>query len=388
MAMKQDKEIVWKKRGIIIGALGVIVAMSELFSSTPSIAMLIVGLVAFAVGVILAGRDYLKYQDMLIAEKKKVRAAKKALLECEERVAHQQEQIQQSNGYKEQERANCEESPTSVLGRLQLSEAIKERVISEHEDILTKQKEWLELTQKYKDLFDEVLQSIPRSEIVVGEKVNRNKEIDFPDINFKNITRRTNISKLFPLVVIDIETTGLKATADIIEVAAIKFSEGFKAESCISMLCKPRKPIPEEATEVNGITDDMVKDCPNFSQIAANVTAYIKDCTIVGHNLDFDIKRLFISGVALPEKVSYFDTLKLARYVLKAENSKKYNYKSEQYEEVEDWDITDYKLDTLCEHYGIYRNDTHRALSDCLATARLFESLIEDKTAVERGEFA
>lgn len=337
MPNKQKKKGTWKKRGIIISAFALILIAGELLSSL-NIPILIIGLIVFIGGAILAAHDYLEYQKMLIAEKKKVKAEKKALLER-----------------KEQLRKEIEESEARRAA----------------------------LVQQSKEIFDKLLQSIPRREFVVSEKVNRNKEIDYPDISFKNITRKTNISKLFPLVVIDIETTGLEATADIIEVAAIKFNEGFTAESCISMLCKPRKPIPAEATEVNGITDDMVKDCPSFSQIAASVTEYIKGCSLVGHNLDFDLKRLFISGVTLSENVSYFDTLKLARYVLKAENRKKYNYKSEQYEDVEDWDVTDYKLDTLCEHYGIYRNDNHRALSDCLATEKLFESLIDEKTAIE-----
>lgn len=346
MAKKQDNRVVWKKRGIIIAVLGAIVAIGELFSSSLEIAMLIIGFVVFVGGVALAGFDYLKYHDMLRAEKKKARAAEK-----------QREQDQKE--YEERQTQRQKEYEQWQAKRLERIETIKAE-------------------------FNAELSVIPRCDITVGERVNRNRASDMPAIEFKNITKKTNISKLFPLVVVDIETTGLRVTEDIIEVAAIKFSESFKAESCISMLCKPRKPIPVEATNVNGITDDMVENCPGFSQIAASVSEYISGCTIVGHNLDFDIKRLFVGGVELSEKAKYYDTLKLARYVLDADNTKKYNYISGEYEEV-DGDVENYKLDTLCEYYDIYRDDAHRALSDCLATAKLFKRLIEDKTSVEIG---
>ena len=365
-----------KIRGIVIGILGFILAMFQLVSNATSITVLIIGFAIFLFGAVLAGHDYLAYQKSLILQQKQKRAAKKAQIELEQRLNRRME-AEKAREVEPEQQLNkvIEAEPEQQINKRTEAEEV---LRTEYEQLLNKRNRSI---QQHNELFEKALQSIPVNEIVVGEKVNRNKVILYPDIHFKNITRSTNISKLFPLVVVDIETTGLKATDDIIEVAAIKFSEGFKAESCISMLCKPRKPIPEEATMVNGITDDMVKDCPSFSQIAESVAQYISGCTIVGHNLEFDLKRLFVSGVALTENVSCYDTLKLCRYVLKAESRQKYNYKTEQYEDAGDYDVTDYKLDTVCEYYGIYRNEAHRALSDCLATAMLFEHLIEEKTA-------
>ena len=48
--------------------------------------------------------------------------------------------------------------------------------------------------------------------------------------------------------------------------------------------------------------------------------------------------------------------------------------------ENEEYDVCDYKLDTICKYYQIYRSDAHRSLSDCYATGLILDKLIEDKT--------
>lgn len=237
--------------------------------------------------------------------------------------------------------------------------------------------------ERKQEEFSLELSKIPRAPVVQSsERTKRANMISMPEIKCSNITRSTNMVKLFPLVVVDTETTGIKPGGnDIIEVSAIKYGPGFVPISCFSTLCKPRKPIPAEATEVNHITDEMVADAPPFALIASAFSEYIAGCNMVGHNLPFDLRFLYISGVELPPKAKYYDTLNLAKKVLTKYGSKKYNHKTGEYEDVEDWDVFDYKLETLCEYYDIYRSDAHRSLSDTYATALLFKNLIADKTS-------
>lgn len=234
-----------------------------------------------------------------------------------------------------------------------------------------------------RDEFSQKLNDIPRVPVVLSEdRAKRANMLYMPEIQYSNITRSTNLQKLFPLVVVDTETTGVKPGGnDIIEISAIKYTEDFTPVSCFTTLCKPRKPIPAEATEVNNITDEMVADAPPFALVASAFSEYIAGCNLVGHNLSFDLRFLYISGVELPPKAKYYDTLDLAQKVLTKYGSRKYNHKIGEYEELEEWDVYDYKLETLCEYYDIYRSDAHRSLSDCYATAQLFENLIEDKTS-------
>lgn len=198
---------------------------------------------------------------------------------------------------------------------------------------------------------------------MASEAVERRRVQDLPEYSFSNITRKTKLASIFPLVCIDVETTGLYPTkSEIIEITAIRFERGMIPVSCFTTFCKPKKPIPLEATRVNNITDDMVADAPAFAEIAPGLTEYIRGCNLLGHNLDFDLRFLFVHGVDLPVDKRFFDTLDLAHYAIP--NKAVYNY----------------KLGTLCSYYGIWRTDSHRAMSDCYATSRLLVKLVEDKT--------
>ena len=96
-----------------------------------------------------------------------------------------------------------------------------------------------------------------------------------------------------PLVVFDIESTGVNARQDrIIELAAIRVEpDGTETEKC--WLLNPGVPIPPETTAIHGITDDIVKDCPTFADAAAEIEAFFRDCDLSGFNADrFDIPCL------------------------------------------------------------------------------------------------
>lgn len=230
--------------------------------------------------------------------------------------------------------------------------------------------------------FQKTLELIPQVDIEVSETDEAPKDpASMPDIHFYNVTRRTNLDKLFPLVVIDTETTGLKPRiSEIIEVSAIRYEAGFKPVSCFTTLLRSRNPIPPQAAAVNNITVDMVKDKPYFSQIADAFSEYISGCTIVGHNLDFDLNFLCHSGAQLPDKVKYIDTLKLAKHTLTSSRSKQWDSDSGNTVPVYDYDVENYKLSTLCAYYGIVPHNAHRSLADCLATGMVLERLIKDKT--------
>jgi DNA polymerase III epsilon subunit-like protein len=125
----------------------------------------------------------------------------------------------------------------------------------------------------------------------------------------------------------------------------------------------------------------MVVDCPMFSQIAQAFECYISGCNVVGHNLPFDLRFIYVCGCELSDKVRYYDTLKLAKLILKKSGSQQYDYHTGEYYRLDENDsnVEDYKLDTLCDYYSIRRSCSHRSLSDCLATVKLFENLIDDK---------
>lgn len=212
--------------------------------------------------------------------------------------------------------------------------------------------------------FENSMREIPKVSIPLSDPAPKHLLKDLPDYSFSNITRTTRLDSIFPLVFLDVETTGLyPSKSEIVEVSAIKFEAGMVPVSCFTTLCKPSKPIPEEASSVNHITDDMVKDAPSFREIAPALTEYLQGCNVAGHNLDFDLRFIFAHGADLPEGKRFYDTLDLAHLTIQ---------KSQ---------IWNYKLDTLCDHYRIRREKSHRSLSDCYATSKLFSNLVFDKTS-------
>lgn len=201
-------------------------------------------------------------------------------------------------------------------------------------------------------------------------------------IKYSNITSKTSLDRIGSFVVIDTETTGLSSTKDnLIEVAAIKFEDWTPVEK-FHTLINPGKHIPEDASAINNITDEMVADAPTFSQIIDSLDSFIGKSNIVGHNLPFDLKFLYRYGFDFTTKKRYYyDTCEIAKKTLKKPKMK-WDKEYEEYviNDNYDYDVEDYKLTTLCDYYKI-RDDlfAHRAISDAFATGNLFRCLAMDK---------
>ena len=96
-----------------------------------------------------------------------------------------------------------------------------------------------------------------------------------------------------PLVVFDLETTGVNAQQDrIIELAAIKvMPDGEEIEKC--WLLNPGVKIPPETTAIHGITDAIVAKCPTFRDVSDDIWEFFDGCDLSGFNCDrFDIPCL------------------------------------------------------------------------------------------------
>jgi len=96
-----------------------------------------------------------------------------------------------------------------------------------------------------------------------------------------------------PLIVFDIESTGLNTRQDrIIELAAVRVEpDGTETSKC--WLLNPGVKIPEETTKIHGITDEIVKDCPTFRDAAYEIEEFFRGCDLSGFNADrFDIPCL------------------------------------------------------------------------------------------------
>lgn len=105
---------------------------------------------------------------------------------------------------------------------------------------------------------------------------------------------KLNLTK--PLIVFDLETTGLDIAKDgIIQISYIKVmpNDEVGKEKRVNMFINPGKPIPELVQELTHITDEMVKDAPTFKEIANTLAEDFKGCDFAGYNSNgYDIPML------------------------------------------------------------------------------------------------
>lgn len=96
-----------------------------------------------------------------------------------------------------------------------------------------------------------------------------------------------------PLVVFDLETTGISISTDrIVEIALIKIHPDGKEESRV-MKINPGMPIPPESTAIHGISDADVANAPKFEEVARELAEFMKNCDFAGFNSNkFDFPLL------------------------------------------------------------------------------------------------
>ena len=157
------------------------------------------------------------------------------------------------------------------------------------------------------------------------------------------------------IVSIDIETTGLDENREaIIEVAAVKFN-GRRKEDEFTTLINPGKAIPDFITGLTGIDNSMVRNAPRLRDIAHELTAFVGDSPILGHNVKFDIG--FLRKAGLFQYNQTIDTYELASVLMPTASR--------------------YNLGSLGQQLNIPLPATHRALDDARVTQACYVRLLD-----------
>lgn len=126
---------------------------------------------------------------------------------------------------------------------------------------------------------------------------------------------KTKLANIGSYVVVDTETTGLDASwCEIIEIAALKVEEGIVVDRFHSLVRPNNLPIPAFIADLTGITNDMLLDAPSMNEIALELSLFLGEETLVGHNVCFDAKFL---SAALKRNLSneLVDTMRISRHV-------------------------------------------------------------------------
>lgn len=96
-----------------------------------------------------------------------------------------------------------------------------------------------------------------------------------------------------PLIFFDLETTGTNINTDrIVEICYLKVHPNGNEEAK-TMRINPEMHIPEASSEIHGIYDEDVADCPTFKDVAKDIAKDIEGCDIAGFNSNrFDVPVL------------------------------------------------------------------------------------------------
>jgi len=152
----------------------------------------------------------------------------------------------------------------------------------------------------------------------------------------------------------------------LIELAAVIFADDGVGET-FERLVNPGMPIPKDATSVNGITDEMVKDAPDAGVVLNEFFDWLDHYDLVAHHAQFDTGIITWEagrfGIEIPDGIMITDTCKMAKEIKATKNN---------------------KLITLAEHYELERvGDEHRALSDAELCSQYFNK-VKDIASINR----
>ena len=164
--------------------------------------------------------------------------------------------------------------------------------------------------------------------------------------------------------VVDIETTGLSPEWDnIIEIAAVKFSDG-KIVDTFQSLLQPLSfkgeviSVNEFITKLPGITNQMLANAPKPKEVLTNFDKFLGNSIIVGYNVNFDINFLYDAFETYLNKDlcnDFIDVMRIARKLHP--------------------ELAHHRLKDMVDLFELTNENAHRAFSDCVATDACYKKL-------------
>ncbi len=180
------------------------------------------------------------------------------------------------------------------------------------------------------------------------------------------------------IVVYDTETTGLDLQKDEpVQISAVRLGKNGEITATLDILIEPTVPIGQGAMDTHGFTLEYIRENGGVSlgEALERFAAFVKDSILIGHNnfgYDKPLLSRLLKEEGLPplQVVAEYDTLPIAKQFYPQ--------------------LVNYKLERLCEAFGVVNECAHNALGDITATGKCLYAMLREKvqpTAMERQAF-
>lgn len=167
------------------------------------------------------------------------------------------------------------------------------------------------------------------------------------------------------LCVLDTETTGFGRDAEVLELAYLWVGMDGTLER-FSCLLRPRWSIPPQATNVHGISFDMVRDAPGFDAVADAVRFAFEHAVISGFNVRaYDVPILQTWTNPKPCVPDVLDVRDVWRRIARTQKG---------------------KLGDLADHFGVEPGAAHQGMGDVITTARVLAKMVQTYGSQTIGE--
>jgi DNA polymerase-3 subunit epsilon len=174
-------------------------------------------------------------------------------------------------------------------------------------------------------------------------------------------------------VVLDTETTGLSPQSGhrLTEIGCVEIINRKITGREYQTHLNPEREIDERASQITGLTWAMLKDKPKFSEVVADLIAFVGNDELIIHNAQFDLsfienELLLIKHAWLKElrMISVVDTLSMSRQMSPGQRN---------------------SLDALCKRYNVdnTRRNLHGALLDAQILAEVYLAMTAGQTVMD-----
>ncbi len=163
-----------------------------------------------------------------------------------------------------------------------------------------------------------------------------------------------------PIVVIDLETTGLNVATDrIVQLGGVTMKGGRILEETYNRLVNPGITIDSKIADIHGITNEKVVEKPSYGELHIDFHKFIQDRIVVGFNVGFDLAMLRNETERLKLKPLHYRFLDVRFLGLVLSLSPELLY-----------------LESLADSFSLKSENRHDALGDSILTAKILSKFI------------